>query len=128
MDVLIYIVKGDGRWRLLYIRKEERQVAHVMLPDARVRVLAGEPVLKLGEFGVHGSLLLEEESITQVALSLHREGEPNCSQFGPPFWWGSKRAYIDGSTYFNDPVFLDPIFGYCHQKRWQAHCLLSQQK
>ena len=66
MDVLIYIVKGDGRWRLLYIRKEERQVAHVVLPDARVWILAGKPVTELGEFGVHGSLLFEEESITQV--------------------------------------------------------------
>ena len=29
-----------------------------MLPDARMRVLASEPAFKLGEFGVHGSLLL----------------------------------------------------------------------
>jgi len=45
---------------------QERQVADVVLPDARIRVLAGEPVVKLSEFGVHDGLLFEEESITQV--------------------------------------------------------------
>jgi hypothetical protein len=30
-----------------------------VLPDARMRVLAHEPVFKLGKFGVHGSLLFE---------------------------------------------------------------------
>lgn len=50
---------------------QERQVAHVVLPDARMRVLATEPAFKLGEFGVHGGLLLEEEFITQVAKPLY---------------------------------------------------------
>jgi hypothetical protein len=86
-------MKSDGRGRFPCITKEERQVARVMLPDARVRVLAGKPVFKLGEFGVHGSLLFEEESITQVALSLRTEGEPNCFQFGSPFHDGSLLHY-----------------------------------
>ena len=37
-----------------------------MPPDARMRVLAFQPNFKLDEFGVHGSLLFEEESITQT--------------------------------------------------------------
>lgn len=86
LDVIIYLTNTDCRGRFLCIRKEERQVARVMLPDARMRVLAGEPVFKLGKFRVHGSLLFEEESITQVALSLRTEGEPNCFPFGSPFW------------------------------------------
>lgn len=57
LDVLIYLMKSDGRGRFLCIRKEERQVARVVLPDARMRVLAREPVFKLFEFGVHGGLL-----------------------------------------------------------------------
>lgn len=64
LDVLIYLMKTNGRGWFLCIRKEERQVTGVVLPDARMWVLAGEPVLKLGEFGVHGRLLFEEESIS----------------------------------------------------------------
>lgn len=85
MDVSIHITKTDGGGQFASIRKEERQVAHVVLPDARMRVLAAEPVLELGEFEVHGGLLFEEESITQAAKSLHTKGEPNCFQFGSPF-------------------------------------------
>jgi len=59
VDVIIHIVKTNRRGMFFCIRKEERQVTDVVLPDARVRVLASEPVTELGEFGVHGSLLYE---------------------------------------------------------------------
>lgn len=62
LNILIYLMKTYGRGRFPCIEKEERQVAHVVLRDARVRVLAFQPNFKLGEFEVHGSLLFEEES------------------------------------------------------------------
>jgi len=57
----------------------ERQVARIVLPDARMRVLATEPVLKLGKFGVHGGLLFDEEFITQVAKSLYSKASRTAS-------------------------------------------------
>ena len=59
LDVLVYIMKIDGSGWFLYKRRKERQVAHVVLPDARMWVLATEPMTELGEFGVYGSLLLD---------------------------------------------------------------------
>lgn len=51
-------------------RKEERQVTPIVLPDARVRVLADKPVFKLGNFGVHGSLLFEESITMKLKISV----------------------------------------------------------
>jgi hypothetical protein len=46
--------------------EEKRQIANDVLSDARMRILACKPEFKFGEFGVHGGLLFEEESITQT--------------------------------------------------------------
>jgi len=50
VDVFIYIVRCDCFGWLFYPRKEEHQVAYVVLPGARIIVLAGKPVTELSEF------------------------------------------------------------------------------
>ena len=52
---------------VIVIVVEERQVVPIALPDARMRVLAGKPVLKLGEGGVYAGLLFEEVTIESIS-------------------------------------------------------------
>jgi hypothetical protein len=59
VDVIVNIVKTYSRGRFLCPRKEEHQVAEIMLLGARGRVLAFQPIFEFVEFRVHGSLLLE---------------------------------------------------------------------
>jgi len=45
---------------------QERQVAYVVLPDIRMRVLAGKPVIELGQFWIRGSPLFERRSLLKT--------------------------------------------------------------